>query len=148
MKINYLSDSVRILIFAAAVIITCIMVALGFQAADTAKALSNNAISQMADLNNDINDSEIKMYDDMEVYGSDVVNFIKKHLGDYTETETAPIYVNVITSLSENTYRNNSCHTQIRDFTNNRYIKPTAKFVGHLIVNSNKVIVGITFTQL
>ena len=73
------------------------------------------------------------MYDDMEVYGSDVVNFIKKHLGDYTEVETAPIYVNVITSLSEIPIEiTPAIHKS--EFTNNRYIKPTAKFVGHLVL--------------
>lgn len=147
MKTNYLSVAMKILLFAAAIIITCIIVMLGFRAADTAKEISNSAVIQMTELNNDIKDNDIKKYHNIEVYGSDVVNCIKKNLGDYTSTEIAPLYIFVKTSVSENTYTNGAYITNIRDLTHNMYIKPTAVFLGTVIVNENKVIIGISFIQ-
>ena len=147
MRTSFLSDVVKILIFAAAIIITCILVALGFRAADTAKEISNSAVLQMAELNNDLKDSNIKMYDGADLYGSEVVNFIKKNLGDFTASESAPIYVYVKTSISENAYTNGSNITNIRNFSNTMYIKPTAKFLGAAVENENDIILGITFIQ-
>lgn len=147
MKISYISESIKLLLFAASVIITCIIVFLGFRATDSAKEIGNNAVSQMADINNDIKDSNLKKYDDIDVYGSDVVNLIKNVLGDYTDTETAPIYVHVKSSLSDNTYVNGAYITNIQDFTDTKYIKPTAVFEGNVILNANKVIVGVEFIQ-
>lgn len=147
MKTGFLTEAVKILTFAVAIIITCILTWLGFQAADTARTISNSAVSQMAELNNDIQDSDILIYQDTEVNGSQVTNFIKKYLGDYEEDETAPIYVYVKTSMSEYTYRNNTYLTEIRNFTNERYIKPTAIFQSDVIRNENNVIIGATFSQ-
>jgi hypothetical protein len=76
-----------------------------------------------------------------------VVNFIKKYLGDYTAAEEAPLYVNVKTSASENTYTNETNIADIKNFTDTKYIKPTAVFEGKVIKNENKVIVGVSFVQ-
>lgn len=147
MRLGYLSDASKLLLFAAAIIITCMIVALGFRAADTAKEINNSAIIQMSQLNNDIQSADISMYDAAEIYGSEVVNFIKRTLGDYTEAETAPISVKVTTTLSQNTYTNKSKIFDIRDFTSSYYIKPTAVFIGEVLQNENKVIIGVAFTQ-
>jgi hypothetical protein len=87
------------------------------------------------------------MYDGNEVNGSDIVNLIKKILGDYTNLETSPVYVYVKTSLAENTYTNNIYIPYIKNFTDTRYIKPTAVFTGGVVKNKNDVIIGIKFIQ-
>ena len=79
---------------------------LGFSAMRTARNLNETAIAQMISLNNDLKDSDIKRFDHCEVYGSDVVNVIRKKLGDYGVEETAPIYIYVKTMTKENTYTN------------------------------------------
>lgn len=99
------------------------------------------------DFNDDIIDSGIKKYDDTKVNGSEVINCIKKLLGDYPEGETAQIYIYVKTSKSENTYTDKSYFSNITDFTDSRYIKPTAVFMGKVIQNENKVILGLSFVQ-
>lgn len=142
-----MSDSVKILIFAATVIITCILVSLGFRAADAAKDISNSAFIQMAELNDDIKDSDVKNYDDTFVYGSDVVNCIKKYLGDYSDGKPGPIYIYVKTLKSDNTYTDASKLADIKDFAHDRYIKPTAVFDSDILRNENKIIIGISFIQ-
>lgn len=95
---------------------------------------------------------DIVKYDGEEIRGSEVVNFIKKHLGDYDTTEEAPIYVKVIKkapgSTNPKTYKNKKHVSDINNFSNmDHYIKPTAIFKGEVIRNTNKVILGVEFTQ-
>lgn len=95
---------------------------------------------------------DIVKYDGEDVRGSEVTNFIKKHLGNYDTSETAPIYVEVITKISGstnvNTYSNKEHVDDIKNFSNmQHYIKPTAIFKGEVIRNTNKVILGVKFTQ-
>lgn len=147
MKSGFITEATKILIYAAAIIITCILVAFGFRAADIAKNISNSATQQIMEFNNDIIDGSIMKYDDTKVNGSEVINCIKKQLGDYPVGETAPVYIYVKTSVSENTYTDKSCFSNITEFTDIRYIKPTAVFVGKVIKNENKVILGVSFIQ-
>lgn len=147
MKIGFISEATKILIYAASVIITCTLVALGFRASDIAKDISNNATRQIAEIDDDIKDGDIMKYDGNKVNGSEVINFIKRQLGDYFAGETSPIYIYVKTSVSENTYTDKSYFANITDFTDTRYIKPTAVFMGQVIKNENKVIIGVSFVQ-
>ncbi|HWT26414.1 MAG TPA: hypothetical protein VN131_00610 [Mobilitalea sp.] len=147
MKVNHITDATKILLLAATTVITCVIVWLGNSALITAREMNENAISQMADLNNDLKDNGIKMYDGAQVTGSEVVNCIKKYLGDFTEPEQAPIYVNVIKDSIDATYYNNKYFKNIRDFTDDDYIKPTSTFTGKVLKNTNDIIIGIIFTQ-
>lgn len=147
MKLNYITDVVKILILAASIIITCLIVAIGFRGATIAKEISNAAISNMNEISKDIKSSDIMMYDGLEVYGSEVVNFIKKYLGDYIEGEAAQITVEVKTFINENSYRNGCYIENMRNFSDIKYIKPTAIFHGKVIKNINGVITGVSFIQ-
>lgn len=112
--------------------------------------VANKLISQTEDTAIDIAEHEILKYDGEEISGAEVVNFIKKYLGDYTDTENAPIYVEVkkTGSTTIKRYTNKKYISDIKNFSNSEhYIKPTAKFIGEVVKNENKVILGIRFTQ-
>lgn len=94
----------------------------------------------------------ISMYDGEEVRGSQLTNFIKKNLGDYATTETAPIYVEVITKGSGITYKNKYINKEhlpdIKNFSSTQYyVKPTASFSCEVTKSVNEAILGIKFTQ-
>lgn len=147
MKTNNMSDALKLILLAVAAFITCIVVFVSISAVDTAREVSGSAISQIASMNDDIKDSELLKFDDTEVTGSEVINCIRKYLGDYTASEIAPISVCVKTSSTEHTYINGSYNTNIKNFTDTRYIKPTAVFAGDIIKNANNVIISIVFKQ-
>ena len=148
MNTNQMTDATKIILLAATTLITCILVSLGFISMRSAKELNETAISQMADLNDGLKDSDIKMFDNIDVYGSEIINLIKKELGDYEEGETGQIYVYVKTSTKENTYYNGSQISDLQNFTNENYIKATAVFKGKVDKNKNGVILGVQFTQI
>lgn len=112
--------------------------------------LANSVIAKTEETAIAFSEHDILMYDGEEIRGSEVVNFIKKHLGDYSETEIAPIYVEVKKTGSDDTikYTNSKHIKNIKNFSNEEhYIKPTAIFTGQVIRNENKVILGVRFTQ-
>lgn len=97
-------------------------------------------------------DYDITKYDTEKVRGSEVVNFIKKNLGDYSATETSSIYVEVITKSMGTNYTNkyvNKDHlTDIKNFSSTRYyIIPTVMFLCEVIKTTNGAILGVKFTQ-
>lgn len=149
MKFNRITDSVKILIYAASVIITCFMVAIGMNSAHSAKLLGGAADSKMNELYNDIVKSEITKYDNKTLYGSEVANMIKKHMIDYTSPQTAPFQIRVSTVSNPDVliYSDNTHIKDISDFSSPYYIKPSAKF--HCVIhrNENDVIDYISFTQ-
>jgi hypothetical protein len=142
-----MNTGLKILLFGVGALITALFAVLLFMTAKEGRQVGFAATTQMSELNEEIMNSGIMKYDDLEVYGSDVVNCIKENLGDFTAAETAPIYVRVETSFSDNTYTNGSVIDEIRDFTKLRYIKPITVFRGNIIKNINDVIVGIYFIQ-
>lgn len=119
---------------------------------DSTADAADNVTENTQELTIDYEDYDISMYDGEEVRGSEVVNFIKKQLGDYSEIETAPIYTQVKTTVLSviytNTYTNNVHISDIKNFSSSEfYIKPTALFIGKVIKSKNKAILGVTFIQ-
>lgn len=121
-------------------------------ASNSVTDVANQVITSTEDLSANMKEHGIKVYDGEEVRGSDVTNFIKKHLGDYNVGETAPISVEVTTKAAgttyTNTYTNKKHISDIKNFSDiRRYIKPTAIFQGEVLYSTNKVILGIRWTQ-
>ncbi len=119
---------------------------------DTYKNTADKIIENSDELSSDYEEYDLTMYDGEEIRGSQVINYIKKNLGDYTVEEEAPIYVRVITKVSGSEITNDYMNKEhIKDIKNisetNHYIKPTANFDAEVIRSGNKVILGICFTQ-
>lgn len=132
---------------AASVIITCIVLSVGFLFARESQALSASSTEKLNDFAVELSETDLNLYDGLEVTGSDVVNFIKKRLGEYSSLETAPVVVYVKTSKTEKCYTNSEIIKSIQDFSHVNYISPLRKFVGHIERDGNKVITGIHFEQ-
>jgi hypothetical protein len=142
-----MNTSLKILLFGVGALVTATFAILLFITAKEGRQVGLAATMQMGELQEDIKSSGIMKYDDIDVYGSDVVNCIKEHLGDYSAAETAPIFIHVETTSGINTYTNGSVLKQVRDFTDSHYIKPITVFQGDVIKNINDVIIGINFIQ-
>lgn len=116
--------------------------------ADTGFSTASTAIEKLAMFNQELGESDLTMYEGIEVTGNDVVNLIKKCLGSFDATEQADFYIRVITSSVDRSYRNNADLASIQDFSSALYIKPVARFLCTIIRDANDVILGIKFTQV
>jgi tartrate dehydratase beta subunit/fumarate hydratase class I family protein len=142
-----LDNGLKGFLLAAGALITCIVLSVGFLFARESQALSATSSSKMNHFSTEISESDFTKYDGLEITGNDVINLIKKHLGEYSVTEKGPIYIYVKTSKTENKYYNESGIQNIQNFTSTNYISPLGKFVGNIVRDANKVIIGMEFVQ-
>ena len=143
-----MSNGLKLMIIAAGTIIQCIVVSIAIQLAKVSRSTSNQYEHYLNSIYNDLSTVDLTMYDGLEVYGSDVINLIKRELGKFDGVKQGPIKVTVSTSITpyvEYTYDNGIYIEDMQNFTSKRYIHPLNKFRGTVIYNANEVIEKIVF---
>lgn len=140
-----MENSLKALILAASISITCLVISLGFYAARQASEVSASTNEKLSKLGMHLEEDDYLIYDGLVISGSDVVNFINRNLSSYSFNETAPIYVYVDNGHVQYTYKNNVALNQVKDFTSNYYIRPLRKYKGQVNRNENEVITGVSF---
>ena len=144
---DILNAIMKFLLLAFGLMLTCILVLYGSRVAKTGMDTSTTALNKMNTFNKELAESDITMYGGMEVRGSDVVNFFKKHLGGYGPSEESVMYIHVVTAVNNSTYKNGVAEPDITNFASALYIKPNALFKCEVIRDANDVIIGVSFVQ-
>lgn len=151
-----MENSLKGLLLAAGVIISCIVIGLGFYIAREARDTAANSTGQIAKLNAEFNESDKTMYDGMSVSGSEVINVVNKFKND-------TISVVVVNKLGTKTYYGytvsegvthstlgGSAKTDIKaaqKIGNSSYINPNAQFACTVLRDINNTIIGLKFVQ-
>lgn len=140
-------DSVnRFFLIAAGLIVTAGLVLVGFRMSDIGREAAGHLVDEMAVFENEIEIQEIMRYDGMVVTGSDVVNFIKKHLSDCFEGQM-PDFIIKVSSDTVIVHKDNSSMKNMMNFSHPAYIKPNGRYLGEVVRNRNGVIEEVIFTQ-
>ena len=148
-----MENSLKGLILAAGIIITCIIVSLGFYIARQAKTTAQSGAGELQKLQAEFEDSTKTIYDGTIISGSEVRNAIRKFQG-----EKVGILVTTKKSSTYYGYQFSSETGEISEaasgnFSNAQtegnasYINPNGKFQGTLIRDANGSITGIVFKQ-
>lgn len=148
-----MENSLKGLILAAGIIITCLIVGLGFYIAREAKDTASSGAGQINKLNAEFAETSKTMYDGTEVSGSEVLNAIRKF-----QSETMGLQV--VTNKSTSFYRYNFDITtgelgtvstltwqSAQEELNKNYINPNGRFDGGVVRDMNGTITGLTFIQ-
>lgn len=77
-----MDNSLKALILAAGVVITCVVVGLGFFVSREAKNFASDGISQMNGIMSEYSNTNVQIYDGLRVSGQEVINVIEKYTGD------------------------------------------------------------------
>lgn len=148
-----MDNSLKGLILAAGVIITCIVISLGFYIAREARDTAANGAGEISKLNAEFNESEKVMYDGLEVSGSEVVNVVNKFknndLGIKVKTKKGVTYYGNVLSSDDSSIVSVS-HASIKDAqkpSSTTFINPNAPFLGEILRDLNQAIIGISFVQ-
>lgn len=148
-----ISNVIKLLTFAAGVILACILVAIGFYIGRSGKSYVNNGSNQYAKMMSDYDDLNITMYDELEVPGKELRTFIDKFP---TDSVVITVYTtqnkqNLKSGISDSDKLSKSYtfdnHGLIEDKLSPNYINPISTFVGKVSRNDNGVIYLIEFTQ-
>lgn len=163
MKINFMSDAAKILIFAATIIVVCVLCAIGFKTANEGKSIVSSGTSQLNAMSSEYQDVNKSIYDGSTILGSELVNMIKKSIEKdeyisivvqtlanktgvaynyaYVPTTTNGVVVHAIaaTPAPEKTV------TDLKG--NSNYINPSAQFLGTVYKDVNNNVICILFEQ-
>ncbi len=150
-----MENSLKGLILAAGVIITCVVVGLGFYIAREAKDTASGGAGKISSLNSEFSENDKTLYDGMTVSGNEVVNAIRKFdkekigIKEVTGKSTT-CYINNI-STNENELSGQGATSDLKnasDSKNKNYINPNGKFNGKVLRDANNSIIGIKFSQI
>lgn len=142
-----MENSLKGLILAAGVVVTCIVVSLGFYMAREAKNATNNGISQISEITS-MNDVAKEMYDGLSISGREVVNILSKFSKDLNSGELVVLVTtgkgsNMVMTQYNKAFNENNDPTV---YTNATYINPNGVFKGS-VSHDEKGIIFMNFTQ-
>lgn len=144
-----MENSLKGLILAAGIVITCLVIGVGFYVSREAKSASVKATGQINEITSELDEPAKVMYDDAVVSGREVCELI----GKYCQNTSDKMVIKVATLEAPDTY---SSYGWIDDesvaYTQNKpnqadYINPAGKFLGKVERNASGIITGIQFTQ-
>lgn len=146
MKRNNISNVIKLLILAAGIVLTCILIAIGFYLGRSGKSYVNSGTNQYAKMMSDYDNLDITMYDGLEVPGKELKLFIESF-------QDASVQIKVYTTqnllnptLTPKTYISTD-NVVITDKLSANYINPSSTFVGKVSRNENGIVYLIEFTQ-
>lgn len=148
-----MENSLKGLMLAAGIIITCIIISLGFYIAREASDTASSGTGQINELQAEFADTSKTMYENTEVSGSEVINVIRKF-----SDETIGVKVQTKKNTSYYIYQFNDADGSLKsastldyktaqNATSANYINPTGRFLGAVVRDANGTIIGLSFVQ-
>jgi hypothetical protein len=156
-----MDNSLKGLILAAGVIITCLVIGLGFYISREAQNTSSSSSGQINDMSAEFQSIDLTIYDGMQITGREVVDFIKR-------VQSKEEFVSIeVTNKKNNVADYNYEHTEtsgnhfinengtVQDIeavqttpSNQYYINPDGKFQGTVLKDQNDIIICVKFIQV
>ena len=160
MRINFLSDASKILVFAATIIVVCVLCAIGFKTANEGKSIISSGSSQLNEMTSEYQDVSKSIYDGSTILGSELASMINKTI---EKKEYLSIVVKTLANSDANKVHYNYDHkvdvngihslgsdnknavTSLKSSDN--YINPSAQFLGTVYKDQNNNVISIEFIQ-
>ena len=148
-----MENSLKGLMMAAGIIITCIIISLGFYIAREASDTASSGTGQINELQAEFADTSKMMYENTEVSGSEVINVIRKFgdemLGVKVQTKKNTSYYIYQFNDADGSLKGSSAldYKSAQVATNSNYINPAGRFLGAVVRDANGTITGLSFVQ-
>ena len=148
-----MENSLKGLMLAAGIIITCIIISLGFYIAREASDTASSGTGQINELQAEFSDTSKTMYENTEVSGSEVINVIRKFsdemIGVKVQTKKNTSYYIYQFNDTDCSLKNASSldYKSAQNVTSSNYINPTGRFLGTVVRDANGTITGLSFVQ-
>ena len=148
-----MENSLKGLMLAAGIIITCIIISLGFYIAREASDTASSGTGQINELQAEFADTSKTMYENTEVSGSEVINVIRKFsdemIGVKVQTKKNTSYYIYQFSDTDGSLKNTSSldYKSAQNAASANYINPTGRFLGAVVRDANGTITGLSFVQ-
>jgi len=152
-----MENSLKAIIIAAGVVITMIVVSIGFLLLRSGQNTAQKTISKLDQISAEMLESEYTMYDGLEISGNEVVNVLRKYKDEYigifvkTKKSTSGTWYVYNVTISGNEAEIGSPSTEsisdTMDETNVNYVNPNGVFIGSIARDKNGRIAALMFEQ-
>ena len=148
-----MENSLKGLMLAAGIIITCIIISLGFYIAREASDTASSGTGQINELQAEFAETSKTMYENTEVSGSEVINVIRKFsdemIGVRVQTKKNTSYYIYQFNDADGSLKNASTldYKSAQNAASANYINPTGRFLGSVVRDANGTITGLSFVQ-
>jgi len=149
-----MGDAKKAITMGVGLIITLLIISIGFMIYRTGKETSDNALEQVNELNVMLDESKYTDYDGRKIIGNQVQSVLSQFSGDdvfvRVETKTKTTWYNysnetLTTKIDTETNRKLITNSSVKGSEN--YVNPNGKFLGSIVRDENGTIMGIVFTQ-
>lgn len=152
-------NSLKGLILGAGVVITCLVIGLGFYLSREAQNTSNSGSSQISKMNAEFQDIDKSIYDGMKISGREVIDLIKETINrdEYISIEvknkkgnTAFYHYSHSVSVGIHTIAKSGTQdikAVQQTLSNTYYINPSGQFMGTAYRDQNDIIICLQFIQ-
>lgn len=141
----------KFIIFVASLLLVFGFIGFVYFTNTTAKESGNKAVSDIAKLNTQIEESDYTDYDGTTVTGAEVINIIKRFsMNEICISVDGTSYIYTDTSLAtpQTPEELSNAIKDAKTKSNGKYINPGSKYIGKVVRNENTdAIVGLTFTK-
>ena len=137
----------RALLMAAAVMLSVLLISIMISQYNSAREVVNSSSDIMSRKAEEIRDSDIMQYDGLTVNGEDVINFMKKNLGE--DSELYGQLKVTLKGVSGNTmsYSDTEPLSSLTDPENEKYVRPFSKWKCSVKKNKNGIITEVVFSK-
>jgi hypothetical protein len=155
LKTMNISESVKIILLVATIIVVCVLCAVGFKLTNSGKSSIGSASGQLSGMVSDYSDIDVSLYEGSIIKGSEVVSIIKKVTDerDYLSLEVATLdgatmAYNHRFDYEELTLTEEGADKEPpKDNSQYGYINTSANFLGSYYRDKNGNIVCLRFEQ-
>jgi len=153
-----MENSLKAIIIGAGVVITMIVVSIGFLLMRSGQSTAQNAINRLDQISSEMSESQYTMYDGMEIRGSEVVNVLRKFKDEYIgicvktkKNGGGTWYIHSVTHNSGNDAKivseSDKPISNTMDETKDEYVNPNGVFIGSIARDENGRIAALMFEQ-
>lgn len=155
MKINYLSEAVKILLFAASIIVVCVLCSIGFKTSKDWKSSAAAASEQLNTMESEYSNVDLSVYDGNTILGSELINLIKNTIEkkDYlsivvwTLAGSRTDYNYVFDDTAKRLFNDGTTRIETSK-AQSAYINQGAQFQGTAVKDENNNIICLYFEQM
>jgi hypothetical protein len=151
-----MENATKAIMIGASIVIVLVIVSIAFLVLRSGQDTAKLGLTKMEQVNGDIKESDIKMYDRMTISGSEVVNLLSKYQkGSFGlkvitgKDTTGTWYIKTVDEAASNALGSDSSadmgNTMVE--TSDKYVNPNGKFMGKILRDKNGSVTGIVLAQ-
>jgi len=142
------TNALKFLYFAGTLIITCMLLSVGFSIFHKIDNVSKNVIKDLNEEAIRFEEGKFIAFDNNICQGYEVINLLNREFSGTPAGKKGEMYIKVVSRDRETVYSGSEYLSDIRNPESDKYIRPLAEYYGSIVRDKNNSIIGIEFVEM